>query len=507
MFPLINETPEIMSNWTRYLMAMTRAFGDEVTEINRNLLIATQLAVKASHQNPLTATQVSEVAKMIFDSFTTGVEGIQSRLADYAQDHLKAGSSALINSLYQKEGEKFSDYLKREADVMESVANFSHQIEGIKDEFGFQFHTAGYEHVAETACFNVYQVLPTHHGVEVNKKLKPMLLVPPYMLGVHILAFLAGEDKSYAHAFANEGIPTYVRVVKDIKESEELQALTPEDDCLQTAEILAKLMELNGGQQVTLNGTCQGGYVCLINVLSGKLKGLCDSLITNVAPVDGTFSPALSGMPKLHEDYMAVTLPNGNKIANGYMLSFGMRMVAIARETPVARVLDQATMHRSSGLQPGKTPAALFRWLLKERVDMPIAISRMSSLTFEEPIAEDGTLPVKLFDKPLNIKDLIKLKVHWYHDYAIKDDLVTPDCACAADKFLEGSDICEPVAFFGGHVAVLTSPYAKKAPVNGEFVDATGKKARGPVKYQLDISNASGRSRSSGKKSDATANS
>jgi hypothetical protein len=44
------------------------------------------------------------------------------------------------------------------------------------------------------------------------------------------------------------------------------------------------------------------------------------------------------------------------------------------------------------------------------------------------------------------------------------------------------------VAFFGGHVAILTSPYGKKAPVNGSFTDANGKPSRGPVKFQMDIS-------------------
>lgn len=46
----------------------------------------------------------------------------------------------------------------------------------------------------------------------------------------------------------------------------------------------------------------------------------------------------------------------------------------------------------------------------------------------------------------------------------------------------------ETVAFPGGHVAILTSPYSKSAPVNGVFTDATGKSARGPVKFQLDVS-------------------
>ena len=141
-------------------------------------------------------------------------------------------------------------------------------------------------------------------------------------------------------------------------------------------------------------------------------------------------------------------------------------------------------------MNPGKTPAALFRWLLKERVHLPLEISKMSSSTFQEPIAEDGTLPVPLFGKPLNIKDLAKLGVKWYQDYAIKDDLVTPPCATAGNRFLEGTGVVESVAFHGGHVAILTSPYAKKAPVNGEFVDGIGKKARGPVKFVLDMAAA-----------------
>ena len=91
----------------------------------------------------------------------------------------------------------------------------------------------------------------------------------------------------------------------------------------------------------------------------------------------------------------------------------------------------------------------------------------MSSTTFQEPIAEDGSLPVKLYDKPLNVKRLADLKVPWYQNYAIKDDLVTPPCATAANKHLEGTNTIESVAFHGGHVAILTSPHSKRAPVNG----------------------------------------
>jgi hypothetical protein len=488
MFALLKETPDFAVSWLRYLMAMLRATNREVSEFNDNLLVAAHIALQAAKENPLSLMETFEVLGHNVSMVRKGLVGAQDKLADFAFDQLEEGTRALINTIAHAEGEKLAGFMRREAEVMEAVANFNEQIEKIKDEFGFHFHSPSYQLVHETDSFLLYQVLPIKKDVKVRKDLKPVLLVPPYMLGVHILSFLPHENKSYAHSFANEGIPTYVRVVKDILTNEKVQAMTPEGDCDQTVELCAKIKELNGGKKLTLNGTCQGGYISLMNILSGKLQGVCDALITNVTPIDGTFSEAICGMPNMHHDFITTMLPSGNKVANGYLLSLGMRLVAIDRETPLVKVLDQASLHRSTELNPGKTPAALFRWLLRERVHLPLEIAKMSSTTFREPIADDGTLPVQLYGRPLNLKGLIELKVPWYQNYAIKDDLVTPECATAGNKHLEGSNIVESVAFFGGHVAILTSPFGKKAPVNGEFVDAIGKSSRGPVKFQIDIS-------------------
>jgi hypothetical protein len=488
MFSLLKETPDFAVSWLRYLLAMLRATNREVSEFNDNLFVAAHIALQAAKDNPLSLIETVEIVGHNVSMVRKGVMGAQEKLAGFAFDQIEEGTLALINSVANAEGEKLSGFMRREAEVMEAVANFTEQIEKIKDEFGFHFNSSHYELVHETDAFQVYQVLPLKKDVKVRGDVKPMLLIPPYMLGVHILSFLPHENKSYAHSFANEGVPTYVRVVKDILTNEKVQTMTPDGDCDQTRDICAKIKELNGGKSVTLNGTCQGGYISLMNILSGKLEGVCDALITNVTPIDGTYSDAISGMPNMHHDFITTTLPSGKKVANGYLLSLGMRMVAIDRETPLVKVLDQASLHRATNLNPGKTPAALFRWLLRERVHLPIEIAKMSSCTFQQPIAEDGTLPVQLYGKPLNVKHLVDLKVPWYQNYAIKDDLVTPACATAGNKFLEGADVVESVAFFGGHVAILTSPYAKKAPVNGEFVDATGKPARGPVKFQIDIS-------------------
>ena len=48
-------------------------------------------------------------------------------------------------------------------------------------------------------------------------------------------------------------------------------------------------------------------------------------------------------------------------------------------------MLDQASLYKATELNPGKTAAALFRWLLKERVYLPLAIARMISDTFHNP--------------------------------------------------------------------------------------------------------------------------
>ncbi|MCW5699164.1 MAG: hypothetical protein KIT00_04925 [Rhodospirillales bacterium] len=473
----------------RYWTAFLRASNREFVEFSDSCLIAAQIAARASRDNPLGLMESLEVMQHNQTMVLQGVASAQEKLTSFVFDQIEEASQAMMNSAFGSTngGETLAGYVKREADVMESVANFTEQIEKIASEFGFQFNSADYKLFCETDTFKVYQVLPIKKGVKVDDSLKPVLMVPPYMLGVHILSFLPYEDKSISHAFANEGVPTYVRVVKDIMKTEAVQTTTPEGDCDQTREICQKLKDKHG-QKATLNGTCQGGYISLMNVLSGTLTDVVDALITNVAPIDGTYSPAISGMPKMHHDFVTTTLENGNKVANGYLLSLGMRFVAIDREQPLVKVLDQASLHRATDRNPGKTPAALFRWLLKERVHLPLGIANMSSLTFQEPIAEDGTLPVQLYGKPLNIKDLAKLNVPWYQNYAIKDDLVTPPCATAANKFLEGTDVIESVAFYGGHVAILTSPYSKRSPVNGEFTDAMGKKCRGPVKFQLDIS-------------------
>ena len=483
----LKELPDIRTSWMRYMLALTRSVKREETEFLDSYLIAAQIALQAAKDNPMSLRQTMEIMSHKSALMKKGMRATQEKMVEFTFDQLLEANEALFNSILKKEGETISGYLKREAEVMEAVANFPEKIEKVKDDFGFHFNTAAYRLIHDTGSFLMYQVLPVKEGAKVRDDLKPVLLIPPYMLGENILSFLPYDNKSYAHSFANEGIPTYVRVVKDIDENDIVQNMTPDDDCTQTKELCAVLKKKHG-KKVTLNGTCQGGYIGLMNMLSGTLTDVSDTLITNVAPIDGTHSEAISGMPSMHHDFITTTLPNGHKVANGYMLSLGMRFVAIDRESPLIKVLDQASLQRSTDMNPGKTVAALFRWLLKERVHLPLEVAKMSTATFHDPISDDGVLPVKLYDKPLKIADLKDLGVKWYQNYALRDDLVTPDCATSGNKFLEGTDVIESVPFPGGHVGILTSPYRKQCPVNDYFTAKDGNKYRGPVKFQLEIS-------------------
>jgi hypothetical protein len=47
---------------------------------------------------------------------------------------------------------------------------------------------------------------PSEEGVETDDGMKPVIIIPPFVLGANILSFLPKEQKSYAHCFANKGI-------------------------------------------------------------------------------------------------------------------------------------------------------------------------------------------------------------------------------------------------------------------------------------------------------------
>jgi hypothetical protein len=383
-------------------------------------------------------------------------------------------------------------FAQRMTKLVNGVAyTYPEAIDGIESEFGFHFERQPLESkVDETGRFELYQVLPSDPKVKVRDNGKPLLIIPPFVLGANILSFLPGDNRSYTHAFANQGIPTYIRVLKDIQTSEDVQVMAPEDDALDTRRF-CEIIKKRHQAPVTLNGYCQGGYAALCDLLSGELDELVDALITCVAPMDGTRSKGLSqflkNLPSVFNDlaYGTKVLPNGNKVADGKLMGWIYKLKSIEMESPLlAMWRDMMLVERTNGDPKAisKTAAALNYWLMYERNDLPMEITKMSFASYNTPITTDGTLPVKLFDRQLNLKRLEAKQIKWLICYGLQDDLVEPQTALAPLDHIHA----EVTAFPKGHVAIATSwsdPKSAYALHQRYEKESTV----GPVRFQLDL--------------------
>jgi hypothetical protein len=415
-----------------------------------------------------------------------------SRMTEFHLRKLCETWVASIQAIIDKDhsGQQLYELVARQAELLEKVAHsYPRAIQAIKDEFGFHFDREGYVKVAETDRFLLYQVLPLDPGVKVRKKGKPVILIPPYVLGENILCFLAGERKSYAHAYADQGVPTYIRVIKDIASTPAVQDMNGEDDVRDTRFFCEKV-KARHGQPVTLNGYCQGGFFAMLAVLSGELEGLVDTLITCVAPLDGSRSRALvEFMRKIPQDFTALDyalsrLPNGKPVVSGRIMSWVYKLTNIEKEAPlVSFYRDLAMLERlpENVDDPGKTACAINYWLLCDQQDMPVEITRLSFASYTIPVTADGTLPVTLFGRKLNFKYLEEKKINFQICIAEADDLVDREAALAPLDYIKA----EIAVFPKGHAAIATSwshPESKYA-----LHTVFDNRQRGPVRFHLDL--------------------
>jgi hypothetical protein len=231
-------------------------------------------------------------------------------------------------------------------------------------------------------------------------------------------------------------------------------------------------------------------------ILSGELDGLVDAHITCAAPMDGTRSKSLVGyldeLPDCFRSlgYASKTLPNGNQVVDGKIMSLVYKLKSIDEEAPLLvfyrdlKMLDQPGRRE---IKISKTAAAINYWLLHDQRDLPPAITRLSYISYTVPVTKDGTLPVTLFGRKLNFKRIQEKGVKWQICYAEQDNLVEKEAALAPLDFID-AEVC---GFPKGHAAIATSwsiPTSECAlhmcfPGRG---DSCGE-FRGPVRFQLDL--------------------
>ncbi len=447
---------------------------------------------KSPHVSPETNLEdFSALLRFNAQIAETGSLTSETRAADYLAKESRRFIVSLFNTFLGGPGEKVDEYMAQKAALLQRlVVDYPDAIRAIEPEYGFHFDDGTYRLAAETDRMWLYQVLPTTPGVEVEEGGKPIIIAHPYVLGPNIIAFLPGENKSYVHAFANKGIPTYARIIKNIWETEAVQVMSGEDDARDTT-YFCRVVKERHGKPVTLNGFCQGGFICLADVLSRELDGLVDALISCVTPLDGTRSKGLVDYlehisPRFRDlAYATKRLPSGHEVIDGRVMSWVYKLKSIEREAPVFTYYRDIEMFESM-LQKGiggigKTAAAINYWLIYDRTDLPPAITQMSFDSYTIPISAEGDLPFKLFGRRLNFDYMREKGIRFLICYAGKDELVDPPAALAAQDFME----VELTEFPKGHAAIATSwsdpdsEYAlhKRYP-NGQ---------RGPVRFQLDL--------------------
>lgn len=449
-------------------------------------------AAKLWRKNPhQTLKDYTDLGRFNLDLCNRALIGALDAFGDYFRLESSKMLQAAVPLIFSGDWSSLEHLIQRKTELLALMAfRYPEAIRAIEPEYGFHFERGDSPKVAETDRFILYQVLPTDPTVSVRTGGKPVLILPPYVLGANILGFLPGEKRSYAHSFANQGIPTYIRILKDIQTTEALQLMTGEDDARDTRTFCEALRERHG-RGITLNGYCQGGFSALCNLLSGELDGLVDAFISCVAPMDGTRSEGLSSflanLPKRFNDldYGTKTLPNGNQVADGKLMGWVYKLRSIEDESPIAafyRDLMMFASQRSTEFKISKTAAALNYWLNNERNDLPMEITRMSFVSYTTPITQDGTLPVTLFGRKLNFQRLQAKQIPWLICYGLSDNLVEPLTALAPLDYVQA----EVSAFPKGHVAIATSWSDPKSAcaLHTRFGD---KNYRGPVRFQLDL--------------------
>ena len=484
----------LMSASQNYLSAMSKYTNDFMLPY----LIAISYfnhveKCKLWNTSPLETVQsYMELLAFNFDLISKGISGGIQAMNTSGKMEMENAIAAIFKTLFRADSEDLEAFLERQTKMMDVMANrYPQAIRDIEPEYGFHFERGDNKKVAETDRFILYQILPTDKKVKIKKHGKPVLILPPYVLGANILAFLPDENKSYTHCFANQGIPTYIRILKDINTNEAVQVMTGEDDALDTRLFCEKVKKIHG-KPVTLNGYCQGGFFAVCNLLSGELDGLVDALITCVAPIDGTKSRGLANffdsMPQRFYDlaYGTKTLPNGNKVVDGKLMGWIYKLKSIGDESPVATFYRDLMMFgRQQGgkdVKISKTAAAINYWMSHERNDLPIEITHKSFVSYNIPITQNGTLPVKLFGRRLNLKRLQEKKIQWLICYGERDDLVEKEAALAPLDYID----VEVTPFPKGHVAIATS-WSNPTSACALHTRFDDKNYRGPVRFQLDL--------------------
>ncbi len=484
----------LMKNWSAWMDSST-ALLLFWNGLSKNLLnFSAPLSKASSYFTNIESKKIMEKSleenerdylDLISWDTSLAIKALAASQEEYAK-YVRLELNNLTDTFFKGNGDELEEFwAARSKALQKQMIEFPEMVEKIREDYGFHFDNGGYAKIAETDRITLYQVLPNEPNVKVNESGKPVLVAHPYVLGPNILAFLPKDKRSYVHAFANQGVPTYVRIIKDIEANPPVQLMTGEDDVLDTKSFLKKISERHG-KPVTLSGVCQGGFILLAGLLSGEYDEYVDAIITNASPIDGTKSKGLkSYLDQVNNrfrdlEYSFKTMPSGNQVVDGEVMSWVYKLKSIGREAPLYLYFrDLASFERNG--QMSKTAAAITYWLTEDITDLPVEITRLSTLSYTVPISESGDLPFTLFGRKLNMKRIQDNNIKFLICYGINDELVEPASALAPETYID----VEKTAFPKGHAAIFTSWSDPQSEYALHKIYSNGQ--RGPVRFHIDL--------------------
>lgn len=135
---------------------------------------------------------------------TRSLNGTAVMMESYTENEADELTEALRQTFFELNPTKLSQFTARQAKLLDLVVNvYPKAIAAIEPEYGFHFERGEHVLADETDRFLLYRIAPSIPNVDLQENAKPILILPPYVLGANILGFLPGEQRSYAHCYAN----------------------------------------------------------------------------------------------------------------------------------------------------------------------------------------------------------------------------------------------------------------------------------------------------------------
>ncbi|MCP4177761.1 MAG: hypothetical protein GY756_08345 [bacterium] len=356
------------------------------------------------------------------------------------------------------------------------------------DEYGFNLKEPHCKKIVENEYFILYQVMPLDGSTQIDNNKKPILIIPPYILGANIMAFRPRQKRSFTHSFVNKSFPTYIRIIKDIRTEEHIQSMKIEDDVLSIKLFLEKI-SLRHSKKITLAGYCHGGFFALTAILSGATNEFVDSLINISTPIDST-KGRLSGdqVNFLTDNENSVrkyykVYSNGNVVVDGRIANWFVTMSDFQKSDLLILDKRNTKIDDKRDIDDGNTVFYVNRMLKNDRVDLPKDIMHTLYKTYHFPITKDGILPITIFGKNINIKTLSEKRIKYLICYSENDDLVAEEAVTVPQKYV---DVIMS-KFPKGHFTIMTkwSDPCSKFSLDKKF--GPKNKYIGPVRFHMDL--------------------